>query len=88
MSFIFGSRVTTTVGSTKKPSLSSTVPPTRISVSFAFRASSIASRCPASALPSITAPMKLEKSPTSPIVIEPTSSASRSRSCGHIDSGM
>ena len=42
---------------------------------------------PASALPSMTAPMKFEKSPTSPIAIEPTSSASRSRSSGQMRFG-
>jgi hypothetical protein len=78
-----GSRVSITVGSTKYPSVSSTFPPTSTSVSAVRRASSIASRWPASAFSSITAPMKFEKSATSPILIAFTSSASRSRSSGH-----
>ena len=46
------------------------------------RASSIAARCVANEVSSITAPMKFEKSATSPTLIVAISSASRSRSAG------
>ena len=76
-----GSLVSITVGSTKKPLLSS-VPPPAITSAWLPLAYSIASRWRAKDLPSITAPMKFEKSLTSPIVIVPTSSTSRSFSSG------
>ena len=61
--------------------MSSVPPPAITSASFA-RACSIASFWRANDFSSITAPMKLEKSLTSPILIVPTSSTSRSRSSG------
>ncbi len=51
-------------------------------MSARLRASSIASRWPFCAFASMTAPMKFEKSATSPMRICGTSSASRSRSAG------
>src|SRR5262249_41788989 len=77
------SLVSMTVGSTKNPFESSVPPPTTIWVPSCSRASAIASSWVRNDDESITAPMKLEKSATSPTLIVPTSSARRSRSAGH-----
>jgi len=84
-----GSVVSITVGSTNQPSESSQPPPTSTVALLpdAF-ASSIAAFCVRKELPSMTAPMKLPKSETSPTFRPPTSRTSWSRTSGHRFDGM
>jgi hypothetical protein len=75
-----GSLDSSTVGRTNQPWLSSQVPPAMTLIVPSPLARSRAALCFANARSSMTAPMKFDRSVTSPIVIESVSDARSSRS--------